>query len=132
MIGYKELILIPQTEKNGTVLSATVSVYDGDEISPEQLVGNYQLNIRDFVQKIEVLLDSYEAYSGDTDYVTAVQEIEQELLNTKVPELYRELHLELFRTIQLAKQIDKVEQGLEALTDIRSNIEKIKDQYAWF
>jgi len=134
LMGYQELITDPVTKENITVLSATVSVDDEPVVlvSPAELINTYQEDIALMVSELESILDQQKTYLVDSERIKEITEIEQKLMNTKVPEIYRDLHLKIFGIMHSVKQFATQESDQQNISDIQSKILTIKNQYAWF
>lgn len=132
LIGYRELVMIPHAEKNGTVLSATVSMYVDREEAAKNLVGDYQNDVRDITIQIDDLLDSLTLDVDSVNNKEKIDNLELEILNMKVPEIYREMHLKMLGFVNSLKRVNNGDFNLATLPQIRTDIESIKKQYAWF
>jgi hypothetical protein len=132
LMGYKELISTPTVSEKVTVLSATVSADDEPEVMPEELVSAYQEDITSIVSELESILDQKKTDPDNLAITKEISGIEQELLNKKVPEIYRNLHLDIFSITQSVKQFTAKQSDQPDGSDIQAKILTIKNQYAWF
>ncbi|MBU2228814.1 hypothetical protein KJ810_00225 [Patescibacteria group bacterium] len=132
LVSFNEAIVNPVATEQGTVLSATVSVYDEPVVTSEELVGNYQMSIKDVVLELEYLSDSDKMNYSTSEYQGELNSIEQRLLKHKVPEVYQKLHLELVSVTNKLAIISDQNFNETDVLDVKKKLEEIKDQYAWF
>ncbi|MFA6391520.1 MAG: hypothetical protein WCW66_02025 [Patescibacteria group bacterium] len=121
LISFNEFVLNEDTDQNGTVLSAIVKAEDEVVVTPEELVNSYQNDIKSIVSELESAPDSEE-----------LSIIEQKLLDEKVPDSYRDLHLKLFGLVNSKKTaLNQELSGGNTDEEIQTQLETIKKQYAW-
>ncbi|MBU0612483.1 hypothetical protein KKB10_00550 [Patescibacteria group bacterium] len=132
LVSFNEAIVNPVATEQGTVLSATVSVYDEPVVISEELAGNYQTSIKNIVLELEFFSDSDKMNSSVSEYQGELNNIEQRLLKHKVPEVYQNLHLELVSVTNKLAIISDLGFNETDVLDVKKRLEEIKDQYAWF
>lgn len=132
MVSFNQVAVNPITPEQGTVLSVTTSILDEAEVTPEELVNNYQKTMKSVVLELESLSELYRTDSAFSEYSGDLGTIEQRLLKQRVPEIYQDLHLELVSITNSLAAIPTAGSTGTSVVDIVERLEDVKDQYAWF
>lgn len=132
LVSFNEVIVNPDDTEQGTVLSATVSIYDEPTITPEELVSEYQKIIKNVVSEFEYLVEVRKSNTKQNELLETIGNIEQKLLKQRVPGVYQDLHLEMMSVTNSLTAIHTQNSTGTDISNVVEKLESIKNQYAWF